>query len=285
MDAHTRDLRYFVAVAEQLSFTQAAASLFISQPALSKQIRQLELSLHTKLFERDRRTVRLTGQGAALLPHAKLVIEQWEEAQRAVTAARQRASLTVGFQTRIGRGLISKVSARLTEWTLLFRQIPWSDPTVGLGSGDTDVAIAWLPVPGTLAWKVVATEDRWVALPPKHRLARYETVPANELAAEPFIALPGSAGAQREFWLGDTDRHVVAEAWTAEESFEAVASGLGITLLSAGNAEIYHSADIALRPVTGLPPAELAVVWRSDDRRAEISTFVAACEQCLCHAG
>ncbi len=279
MDAHVRDLRYFVAVAEQLSFTQAAAALFISQPALSKQIRQLELSMRTKLFERDRRTVRLTKEGAALLPHARRIIEQWQEALQAVSH-----TLTVGFQTRIGRGLIAGVNAKLTGWTLQFRQVPWSDPTVGLAGGDTDVAIAWLPVPPTLSSKVVAREARWIALPPAHPLTHHDTVPLASLAGEPFVALPKSAGASRDFWLGNVARTVATEAETAEEAFEAVASGLGVTLISAGNIEAYHRSDIAFRPVDGLSPSELAVVWRSGDRRPAIVEFVNACQQCFCPA-
>ncbi|MGW5644694.1 helix-turn-helix domain-containing protein [Saccharopolyspora sp. NPDC003752] len=70
MDVHVRDLRYFVAVAEELNFTRAAARLFIAQPSLSKQIRQLETSLRVTLFERDHRTVALTAAGAALLPQS-----------------------------------------------------------------------------------------------------------------------------------------------------------------------------------------------------------------------
>lgn len=293
MDVHVRDLRYFVAVAEELSFTRAAGRLFIAQPSLSKQIRQLETSLRVTLFERDHRTVALTAAGAALLPQARQIIEQWAVAQRAISdaAAAQKRTLTVGFHTRIGRGLIPSVTTELgtvlPEWKLLFRQISWSDPTVGLASGEVDVAIAWLPVPdnGAFSWKVVATEDRWVALPAGHRLSPRTVVPFDDLADEPFIALPPAAGTLREFWLGNDHRtrpaRVVAEAETAEEAIEAVGSGLGVVLLSAGNADLYHRDDIAYRPVTGLSPSQLAVVWHTTDDRPAVRIFTDACTQCL----
>ncbi|GII32927.1 LysR family transcriptional regulator [Planotetraspora mira] len=292
MDVHLRDLRYFVAVAEELSFTRAASGrLFVSQPTLSKQIRQLELSFRTALFERDRRTVTLTAAGSALLPHARQMIEQWEGAQRAVAdaAATQHTTLTVGFQTSIGRGLIPAVTATMEKllpgWRLQFRQVTWADPTVGL-AGDVDVAVAWLPVPtgGDFSHKVITREDRWVALPADHHLADCPVISFEDLADEPFIALPAAAGALREFWVGNDHRRtparIAATAETADETFEAVASGLGIALLSAGNAEIYNRVDLICRPVTGLSPSELAVVWRTGDHREAVRVFIDAC--CLC---
>ncbi|WP_341867704.1 LysR family transcriptional regulator [Amycolatopsis kentuckyensis] len=294
MDVHVRDLRYFVAVAEELSFTRAAGRLFIAQPSLSKQIRRLETSLRVTLFERDHRTVALTAEGAALLPRARQIIEQWEAAEGAVAdaVAARRTALTIGFHTRIGRGLIPGAMARMATvlpgWKLLFRQVSWSDPTVGLASGEVDVAIAWLPLPdhGEFSWKVVAAEERWVALPSGHRLASRAVVPLDELADEPFIALPQTAGPLREFWLGNDQRRtparVVAEAETAEESIEAVGSGLGVVLLSAGNAEIYQRDSIVCRPVLGLSPSELAVAWRADDGRRAVRLVVEACARCLC---
>ena len=290
MDAHLRDLRYFVAVAEELSFTKAACErLFISQPALSKQIRQLEQTLRVRLFDRDRRTVSLTRAGAELLPRARGLIAQWEEAARAVVAAAEDTTLTVGFQTRIGRGLIPGVTeamaARLPGWKLSFRQVSWGDPTVGLGRREVDVAIAWLPVPEAgLSWRVVATEDRWVALPFGHPLAGHDTIPFAALEKEPVVALP--VGPARDFWLATDQRtspaHVAAEAATAEEAFEVVASGLGVALLAAGNATIYRRDDVVCRPVSGLPPSELAVVWRTSDDRPAIRVFVESCARCLC---
>ncbi|WP_433182462.1 LysR family transcriptional regulator [Actinoallomurus sp. CA-150999] len=292
MDVHLRDLRYFVAVAEELSFTRAATDrLFISQPALSKQIRRLELELRTSLFVRDRRTVALTPAGSALLPHARRLIEEWEQARCAVadTVSAEDAVLTVGFQTSIGRGLIPAVTATtgrlLPGLRLRFRQVSWADPTAGLASGDVDVAVAWLPVPdGGISWKVITREDRWVALPSGHRLAALEVVPFAELAGEPFIALPPQAGALRAFWLGEDHREtparIAAVAETADETFEAVASGLGVALLAAGNAEIYRRDDLVYRPVGGLSPSELAVVWRTGDDREAVRVFTEAC--CLC---
>jgi DNA-binding transcriptional LysR family regulator len=289
MDVRVLDLRYFVAVAEELSFTRAAGErLFVSQPALSKQIRQLEKSLRVPLFDRDRRTVRLTAAGEALLPRARSIIEQWDEAQRAVGAV--GSTLTVGFQTRIGRGLIPSVTTRMGEllpdWRLRFRQVSWSDPTAGVGGGEVDVAIAWLPVPdrGGLTWRVVSTEERWVALPSAHRLTALDVVPFEELLDEPFIALPAVAGELREFWLANAHRprpaRVVAEASTSDETFEAVASGLGVVLLASGN--VAQREDVAHRPVTGLPPSELAVVWRASDRRDAVRVFVESCLRCFC---
>jgi DNA-binding MarR family transcriptional regulator len=91
-------LRYFVAVAEELHFTRAAERLFVTQPALSKQVRTLERQLGAPLFARDRREVRLTPVGTALLPRAQRMLAEWDTAREAAEQAKsaQRA--------RTGRG-------------------------------------------------------------------------------------------------------------------------------------------------------------------------------------
>jgi DNA-binding transcriptional LysR family regulator len=287
-DAHVRDLRAFLTVADELSFTRAAELLFVSQPALSKQVRGLEARLRTELFTRGHRSIALTEAGAALVPRARRIVAEWEGAVVDVRAATDTVgrTLVVGFHTRIGRGLVPAVTATLEEqlpgWRLRFRQVPWGDPSVGLRDGVVDVAVAWLPVAGAgIAHRVAATEQRWVALPAAHRLAGRAAVPFAELAAEPFVALPASAGPMREFWLATDQRRgpvrVAAEATTADEAFEAVASGLGVVLLAAGNADLYRRDDVVCLPVPDLPPCELAVMWRADDRRRAVEVVTDTC--------
>jgi DNA-binding transcriptional LysR family regulator len=145
-----------------------------------------------------------------------------------------------------------------------------------------------MPLPDIpdLAHKVVVREDRWVALPLGHPLAARSIVAFTELADEPAVALPSTAGPLRDFWLALDHRtrppRIAAEAETTDEALEAVAAGHGVVLLAAGNAGIYARDDITFRPVSGLAPGELAVTWRASDRRPIIRTVVAACTRCLC---
>jgi DNA-binding transcriptional LysR family regulator len=291
-DAHLRDLRYFVAVAEELSFSRAAEGLYVSQPAVSKQVRALETRLRTELFVRGHRSIVLTDAGAALLPRAQRIVAEWEGAVADVRAVTDTArhTVVVGFHTRIGRGLVPAISTaledRLPGWRLRFRQVPWGDPTVGLHDKTVDVAVAWLPVPGSgITHRVASTEQRWVALPVGHPLLGHSAVPFAYLADEPFVALPASAGPMREFWLANDQRatpaRIGAEAATADEAFEAVASGLGVALLASGNAAIYLRDDVECRPVPDLPPCELAVMWRSSDRRTAVRVVTEACCHCV----
>src|SRR6516165_8854675 len=138
MDAHLRDLRYFVAVAEELNFTRAAQRLHVSQPALSKQIQGLETALRAKLFARDRRHVSLTAAGRALLDVARPLLDRWDEGTAAVAdaAAADARRLRVGTLTSLGRDLYPSVIDHFTKrepgWRVELRSSSWADPTAGL---------------------------------------------------------------------------------------------------------------------------------------------------------
>jgi DNA-binding transcriptional LysR family regulator len=107
-----------------------------------------------------------------------------------------------------------------------------------------------------------------------------------DLADEPSVALPASAGPMRAFWLAAAQRAtpalVGAEAATAEECYEAVSAGVGLALVAAGNAALYQRDEVVHRPVVDLPPAELAVLWRRADRCPVVRVAVDAC--CVCAA-
>jgi DNA-binding transcriptional LysR family regulator len=285
MDVHGRDLRYFAVVAEELSFTRAAERLFVSQPALSKQIRMLERQLGADLFVRDRRNVRLTEVGEALLPHARTVLRAWDAARAAVDEARH--ALTIGMSTSPGRGLLPALRARLIEKfpkaRPTLRQVSWADPTAGLASGTSDVAFVWLPMPDEDRYRyvVVAAEQRLVALPEDHPLAARTEVDFADLIDEPFLALPREAGPLRDHFLALDARdgrepRIGGVIASAEEANEAVANGQGLTLLAAGNASLVVRNGVIARPVRGLSGSRLAVAARRDDDRPLVQAYLSA---------
>ncbi|WUG70919.1 LysR family transcriptional regulator [Streptomyces sp. NBC_00457] len=278
-DVHGRDLRYFVTVAEELHFTRAAERLYVSQPALSKQIRALERQLGVELLRRDRQGVALTAAGEALLAPARRVLAAWEEAAAAVERARavQRATLTVGMSTSPGRGgLLPAIRSRFTaahpETALRVRQVSWEDPTAGLADGSVDVAFVWLPLPDAerYGWTVLAEEPRLVALPDTHPLAARTDLTFTDLLDEPFLALPRSAGVLRDHFLALDARtgrppRIGAEIAGTEETYEALVAGLGICLVAEGNAPLITLGGVITRPVRGLPPSRYALAWRRED--------------------
>src|SRR5881394_3406178 len=175
MDAHLRDLRYFVAVAEELNFTRAAERLHLSQPALSKQIRGLETTLRAQLFRRDRRQVELTA------------------------AARDARVLRVGTLTSIGRALYPAITDQFAKrqpgWQVELHTCGWGDPTAGLRDRAADAAFVWLPIDAAeIETVVLATERRYVAISARHPLADRQSIEFSEIINEPVVALPASAG-------------------------------------------------------------------------------------------
>ncbi|MFF7751229.1 LysR family transcriptional regulator [Streptomyces sp. NPDC007971] len=291
-DVHARDLRYFVAVADELHFTRAAEKLYVSQPALSKQIRALERQLGAELFRRDQQGVALTAAGEALLPHARRVLAAWEAGAAAVEAAKaaQRSTLTVGMSTSPGRGgLLPAIRSRFTAAhpgvSARLRQVSWEDPTAGLADGSVDVAFVWLPLPEEerYAWTVLAEEPRLVALPDTHPLAARAGIDFADLLDEPFLALPKSAGPLRDHWLALDARagrppRIGAEIAGAEETYEALVAGLGVCLVALGNAPLITLGGVTTRPVRGIGPSRYALAWRREDEdRPLVRAYAGAC--------
>jgi len=288
MDVHLRDVRYFLAVATQLHFTRAAETLYISQPALSKQIRALERQLGVTLFERDHGEVRLTRAGAGLVPCAEQMLDPWEGAKRSLSQASD-CTLVIGMHTSPGRGLLPKVRAMMVASCpaveLELRHVAWSDRTAGLADRTTDAAFVWLPLPQPpYRWVTIAREPRLVALPNGHRLASRDSVSMADLRDEPFLALPESAGPLRDYWLALDERdgrpaRIAAEINDTEETYEAVAGGIGVCLLAAGNAPIFARGAVTMRPVRDLSCSELVLAWHERHHPPLLETFAELCRR------
>jgi DNA-binding transcriptional LysR family regulator len=297
MDVHGRDLRYFAAVAEELHFTRAAERLFISQPALSKQIRMLERSLGCELFTREGRSVSLTSAGEALLPHARETVAAWDRALQAIEESKRAAAstLAVGMSTSPGRGgLLPAIRSRFSEAApharLELRQVGWEDPTAGLADESTDIAFVWLPLPEPerYEWTVVAEEPCLVALAETNPRAGHRELHFADLLEEPFLALPESAGPLRDYWLAIDQRGgkppvIGAVIASPDETYEALVDGRGICLIAHGNAPSLMRGGVVTRPVHGVSPCTLALAWRRDDPNPLIRAYADAATQVVQH--
>ena len=179
-----RQLRYFLVVADELSFTRAAKRLNISQPPLSQQIQQLEADLQTKLFNRTSRRVELTAAGQELQTQARTILAQTEQARHQVRfiGAGRTGKIDIGATGAILRGGLARLLADYR------RQVPDVRTTIherapalqvkAVLEYQTDVSfnrsIAAQPeLASPLAWR----EAVWVILPKGHRLARLRHVP------------------------------------------------------------------------------------------------------------
>ncbi|BAW22394.1 MULTISPECIES: transcriptional regulator CynR [Pseudomonas] len=144
-----RHIQYFIAVANHRSFTRAAAALHVSQPALSQQVRQLEESLGTLLFDRSGRTTRLTDAGEVYLRYAKRAAQELQEAKRAIDdlGDLSRGSLRVGvtptFTSYLVGPLVEAFYGRYPNITLVVREIAQEAMEELLLADEVDVGIAF----------------------------------------------------------------------------------------------------------------------------------------------
>ena len=207
-----RHLQHFVAAAEELNFTRAAARLHVVQQSLSATIKQLERELGVRLFDRTTRVVRLTAAGQDFLPAARHVLTEAEHAfASARVQAEIRPELSVGFSFAIDdqaryqfleRFIGEHPSARLSIQTAASGEL-----LDLVESGDLDLAVTFCPVERHGIEMATVMQVRvWVQLSEAHRLGRLESIELADLRDEVFLlaAEPGGAGFNE--WLLATCR-------------------------------------------------------------------------------
>lgn len=269
-----RHLRYFEAVARHSHVTRAAAELHIAQPALSKQISQLELELGVALFDRVGRNVRLTEAGEALLPHARAVMAQ-VEAARAEMAERiglRRGRATVGTPPTVVSQLLPPVLAafnrRYPGIELRLHEAGVQTLLDLLETGLTDVAVVTLPVEDEhLAVMPLFSEEMVIAVWRDHPLANRDSVRLDEFEGAPWVLSPENYEL-REATLkacqvaGFTPR-VVLDGGETDTLMRFVAAGIGVALVPRLAVQGAHDL-IALRVSDQTLRRTLGLVWRGD---------------------
>ena len=291
MDVDTRLLRYFAAVAAEGNLTRAAERLFVSQPTLTKQIRQLESQLGVRLFTRSRAGMTLTAAGHALAVQVPAVLAGWDKALAETKAEGRREArvLRVGFMSSAANEATQQIIAAFARsrpgWRVDLQQAAWSDATAGLASGDVDVALLRLPFPGQgdVRIEVLLTEPRWVALPAGHPLAARDQIFFRQLWDEPFVAAPAETGCWRDYWLatGERQGHPVRIGVVTDQPdayLTAIANGDGIALVPESATRYYARPGITYRPVTGVSPSQVGVAWPpANDANPVVQDFVRCC--------
>jgi len=274
-----RQLRSFVAVAEELHFRRAAERLHLAQPSVSQQVRTLEASLGVQLLERDRRGVALTAAGAALLDEARDLLARADHAASVVSAVGSgkqgslRLSLTRSLTGGIAGAIADTFRAHYPEVDL--------DLNVGntmlhveqLHAGAIDVGFVRPPLgdPG-LEELQLAREPLVCVLPKGHRLARRGTVTREDIADEPLVWWPEEhgPGAWREIRAdvyGESPWRPISRIEPEEERIvSAVAEGAGISFIMLERSKSLRVPGAVYRRFAAPEPTMgIALAWRRGD--------------------
>ena len=192
-----RQLRYFAVLGEELNYRRAAEKLFITQPALSTAIKQLEQQFGVSLLHRNTREVSLTDLGAAWLPQVQQALSGIESAVASLVAlaGTRRGVLRLGYLIGTGADLLFRVvknfAAAYPDVVVEPVEYDFSDPTAGLADGSTEVALIRPPVDLRDYRTLILDSESWVAcLPHDHRLADPAEVEIDELLADPIVVAP-----------------------------------------------------------------------------------------------
>lgn len=243
-----RHIQYFLAVAEHLSFTKAAAALHVSQPALSQQVKQLEESLGAQLFDRSGRTTRLTDAGDVYLLYARRAYQELREAQSAIhdvsdlSRGSLRVAVTPTFTTYLIGPLIEAFHARYPKITLNLKEISQERIEELLTAGELDIGIAFdeINTPDIDAIPLL-NETMALVVSRRHRLAEERSIGLQGLSAESLVLLSTDFATREQI-----DRYCRKHAIRPQVQMEANALGAVIEIVRRTNLSTLLPAKIAL---------------------------------------
>ncbi|MEN9773683.1 MAG: hypothetical protein RL322_753 [Pseudomonadota bacterium] len=280
-----RQLRYFIAVAEELHFGRAAQRLNVSQPPVSLQVQALEDELGVALLSREGRRTKLTPAGTVLLEHARQISTRTEEAVRAARAAARGliGRLRIGFIHAATFDLLPPIVARYRrmapEVELVFQEMPSGAQVEAIADRRLEVGLLRPPVTNAaVLTQRLSSEPLVLALPSSHPLAGQKVVPLRRVAAEPMVIFTANRsplhGQVLSACLGaGFQPRVVQEATHITTIVGLVRAGLGIALVPRSVSAMKMD-GVRYRPLRYAGPrAETVLAWRADDESALLKGF------------
>jgi DNA-binding transcriptional LysR family regulator len=287
-----RNLRYFLAVAEELSFTHAATRVHIEPSPLSRAIREMEADLQVSLIHRRRGRLRLTPAGEAFRVEARRMLSFMEGARARVRAAQcgYRGQLRIGLADRLAQPQFIRLLARCREeephTEIRILEMRAGEMVEALREGQIDAGFTIHPEPGEALREAVWRDRFAAALPRNHPLLSLPRIPLREISRYPLLLFhPESCHGGHEIIrrrLFDSPSHSprIAEYVSCQElmlMLAAAGHGIGVGLKS--QMALYRHPDVIVRPVANLPVMEIFLVLPDRPLSDELSRFVARAQQ------
>jgi DNA-binding transcriptional LysR family regulator len=269
-----RQLRSFVAIAEEGSLTKAGVRLHLAQQSLSQQMRTLEAQVGAPLLVRSPRGVALTPVGTVLLREARSILARAERGMDAVTlaAAGERADLRVGFLSSVANALmpplVREMRARHPGIALRTEDVTIAELVGGLRDGSLDAGVSRPPLVDDLATETLLREPVAAVLPEGHPLQDCESLALSDLAGEKWVLTrrsswpPWHAQYDEDFARAGFTPDVVERGTSPQNLLALVAAGVGITRLSL-SARTLRDGGVRFVPLRD-ETAQVVLVWRPD---------------------
>jgi len=282
-----RHLRYFVAVAEELSFRRAAERLRLSQPALSAQIRALEEELTVRLLDRNTRSVKLTHPGRGFLEDARHTLAAAARAQEGARSAGHGLSgtLRVGLIAPVANAWLAAILRRFLKRfpgvQLSLFDLASPVQLQRLRAGELDTALLRPPVGhADLDYRFVGEAQQALAAPEGHRLARQRTLTWKDFDGEGLVMMhPTMQHGYYDAFLAACAKagakpFPVQYANDIQTKMWLISAGFGIAPTTATLSEVKRP-GLVFRPLPpGLPPVQTALAWRRDDDSLALANFI-----------
>ena len=288
-----RQLKYFLAVAEELHFGKAARRMNISQPPLSQQIKQLEDELGAKLFERTSRSVSLTPEGDFFMKEAKSVLEKLDRAGETVKAmARgEEGQLAIGFVVIINQTHLPEVirdfRSRSPNVRLELKEMSTNSQLSGLSNGDLDIGFirSYGHNLNGFRTKTYLKENYVLALPDHHPLAGKSEIRLSDLTDDSLIMFNREYQPDlfdsiiKKFTDAGVKPRMIQETNRRLTAIALVAAGMGVSPVPESTKRLGREGVVYLPIADPLPAIEVIAVWPENRSSRALESFVQVLEE------